>query len=67
LAITVGLPAGARIATLRAEFLDCCDDLNLDATFEPARAWPLARVMAIPRPCVAAAFRASCRPSASWV
>jgi len=35
--ITVGLPADAHIPTLRADFLDYCDDLNLDATFEPAR------------------------------
>jgi len=25
--------------TLRADFLASCDDLNLDATFEPARVW----------------------------
>jgi glycine cleavage system transcriptional repressor len=35
--ITVGLPATAHIATLRGDFLDYCDDLNLDATFEPVR------------------------------
>jgi glycine cleavage system transcriptional repressor len=35
--ITVGLPADAHISTLRGEFLDYCDDLNLDATFEPVR------------------------------
>jgi len=36
--LTVGIPAETHIPTLRADFLDHCDDLNLDATFEPARA-----------------------------
>jgi glycine cleavage system transcriptional repressor len=36
-AMTVGIPAGAHIPTLRGDFLDYCDDLNLDASFEPAR------------------------------
>jgi glycine cleavage system regulatory protein len=36
-ATTVGLPAGARIPTLRAGFPDYCDDLKFDAAFEPAR------------------------------
>jgi glycine cleavage system transcriptional repressor len=35
--MTVGVPAGVHIATLRGDFLDYCDDLNLDATFEPVR------------------------------
>ncbi len=35
--MTVGLPADAHISTLRSDFLSYCDDLNLDATFEPAR------------------------------
>ena len=35
--MTVGIPAEARIPHLRADFLDYCDDLNLDATFEPVR------------------------------
>lgn len=36
--ITVGVPAEAHIPSLRGDFLDYCDELNLDATFEPARA-----------------------------
>jgi glycine cleavage system regulatory protein len=36
-ATRVGLPAEACIPTLRADFLDYCAILNLDATFEPAR------------------------------
>lgn len=35
--ITVGVPADTHIASLRGEFLDYCDELNLDATFEPSR------------------------------
>ena len=35
--MTVGIPASTHIATLRSDFLDHCDDLNLDATIEPAR------------------------------
>jgi glycine cleavage system transcriptional repressor len=35
--MTVGVPAIAHIPTLRGNFLDYCDDLNLDATFEPVR------------------------------
>ncbi len=35
--MTVGVPANMHIATLRGDFLDYCDDLNLDATFEPVR------------------------------
>ena len=35
--MTVGIPADAHISTLRGNFLDYCDDLNLDASFEPAR------------------------------
>jgi len=35
--MTVGIPAEAHIPTLRGNFLDYCDDLNLDASFEPAR------------------------------
>ncbi|MEJ5210972.1 MAG: glycine cleavage system protein R [Burkholderiales bacterium] len=34
----VGVPASTHIPTLRADFFDYCDDLNLDATFEPSRA-----------------------------
>ena len=35
--MTVGVRADVHIPTLRGDFLDYCDDLNLDATFEPAR------------------------------
>lgn len=35
--MTVGVPARMHIATLRDDFLDCCDELNLDATLEPSR------------------------------
>lgn len=35
--MTVGIPADVHISTLRGDFLDYCDDLNLDATFEPVR------------------------------
>ena len=35
--MTVGIRADAHISTLRGNFLDYCDDLNLDATFEPER------------------------------
>jgi len=33
----VGIHAKVHIATLRGDFLDYCDDLNLDATIEPVR------------------------------
>lgn len=36
-AMTVGIPGEMHIPTLRSDFLDYCDDLNLDATFEPSR------------------------------
>jgi glycine cleavage system transcriptional repressor len=35
--MTVGIGANVHIPTLRGDFLDYCDDLNLDATFEPVR------------------------------
>lgn len=35
--ITVGIPANMHIATLRDEFMDHCDDLNLDAVLEPIK------------------------------
>ena len=35
--MTVGIHADIHISTLRGNFLDYCDDLNLDASFEPAR------------------------------
>jgi len=34
----VGIPGGVHIPTLRGDFFDYCDSLNLDAIFEPARA-----------------------------
>ena len=36
--MTVSIPTGTHISTLRSNFLDYCDDLNLDAIFEPVRA-----------------------------
>ena len=36
--MTVGIHADVHIPTLRENFFDYCDDLNLDASFEPARA-----------------------------
>ena len=36
--ITVGIHADVHIPTLRGNFFDYCDDLNLDASFEPSRA-----------------------------
>lgn len=35
--MTVGIRSNVHIPTLRGDFLDYCDDLNLDATFEPVR------------------------------
>ncbi|MBI3901363.1 MAG: glycine cleavage system protein R [Nitrosomonadales bacterium] len=35
--MTVGIHADVHIPTLRSDFLDYCDDLNLDASFEPVR------------------------------
>ncbi len=35
--MTVGIHADVHIPSLRGSFLDYCDDLNLDASFEPAR------------------------------
>jgi len=35
--MTVGVHADVHIPTLRENFLDYCDDLNLDASFEPSR------------------------------
>jgi glycine cleavage system transcriptional repressor len=35
--LTIGIPAETHIPGLRGEFLDYCDDLNLDALFEPSR------------------------------
>jgi len=35
--MTVGIPAEVHLATLREEFMDYCDSLNLDAVLEPAK------------------------------
>ena len=35
--ITVGIPADMHLPTLRGDFFDYCDNLNLDAVMEPAR------------------------------
>ena len=35
--MTVGVPADMHIPTLRGDFLDYCEGLNLDAIFEPVR------------------------------
>ncbi|KOR33369.1 glycine cleavage system protein R [Achromatium sp. WMS3] len=35
--ITIGIPANTHIATLRDEFMDYCDDLNLDSVLEPIK------------------------------
>ncbi len=35
--MTVGIPADTHIATLREEFMDYCDGLNLDAVLEPLK------------------------------
>ena len=35
--MTVGIPAEQKINTLRDEFTDFCDELNIDTTFKPAK------------------------------
>ena len=35
--ITIGVPADLHLPTLRGDFFDYCDNLNLDAVMEPAR------------------------------
>jgi glycine cleavage system transcriptional repressor len=35
--LTVDIPADIQIATLREEFMDFCDQLNLDAIIEPLK------------------------------
>jgi glycine cleavage system transcriptional repressor len=35
--MTVNLPASVHVATLREEFLDFCDEQNLDGIMEPAQ------------------------------
>jgi len=34
--MTIGIPADIAIKALRDEFIDMCDDLNLDASMTPA-------------------------------
>jgi glycine cleavage system transcriptional repressor len=36
--MVVGIPANVHLSRLREDFLDYCDDLNLDSIFEPVRA-----------------------------
>ena len=35
--MTVGIPSDTAIATLRGEFMDFCDDRNLDAMLAPVK------------------------------
>ena len=35
--MTISIPAGMSIASLRSDFLEFCDSLNLDAMMEPAK------------------------------
>lgn len=35
--VTIGIPTNTSIATLRGEFMDFCDQLNLDAIMEPVK------------------------------
>jgi glycine cleavage system transcriptional repressor len=35
--LTVAVPADIQIAALREEFMDFCDQLNLDAVIEPVK------------------------------
>lgn len=35
--MTIGIPRNVHVATLREEFMDYCDDNNLDAVIEPAQ------------------------------
>ena len=35
--LAIGIPANMHIAMLREEFLDFCDELNLDAVLEPIK------------------------------
>jgi glycine cleavage system transcriptional repressor len=37
LRMTIGIPSGTHIASLREEFIGFCDDLNLDAILEPLK------------------------------
>jgi glycine cleavage system transcriptional repressor len=36
--MTVGIPSNIHIATLREEFMEFCDAMNLDAVLEPIKA-----------------------------
>lgn len=38
LVMTIEIPAGTHIASLRDEFIDFCEQLNLDAALEPCKA-----------------------------
>ena len=35
--LTIGVPTNLHIAMLREEFMDFCDELNLDAVMEPVK------------------------------
>jgi glycine cleavage system transcriptional repressor len=35
--LVIGIPAAMQVAVLREEFMDFCDELNLDAVIEPVR------------------------------
>ena len=37
LSMTISVPADQHVGRLRQEFTEFCDELNLDATLEPAR------------------------------
>ena len=35
--VTISVPTNTSIAALRGEFMDLCDQLNLDAVMEPVK------------------------------
>jgi glycine cleavage system transcriptional repressor len=35
--MTVGIPANQQISSLREDFMEFCDSMNLDAVLEPAK------------------------------
>jgi glycine cleavage system transcriptional repressor len=37
MSMIVNVPSNIRIATLREDFLDFCDSLNMDAVLEPSK------------------------------
>ena len=37
--MTVEIPAATHISSLRDEFMEFCDELNLDAIMEPMKVW----------------------------